>query len=73
MSISPRVIQSGTHVGEFVGIPATGVDATWTIIAIWRIECGKIAEQWSEADGLAFFAQVGLLKWPPIQASLEVE
>ena len=50
--VAARVIQSGTHVGEFVGIPTTGVDSTWTIIAIWRIECGKIAEQWIEVDSI---------------------
>ena len=38
--VAARVIQSGTHVGDFVGIPATGVEARWSVIGIWRIECG---------------------------------
>jgi steroid delta-isomerase-like uncharacterized protein len=59
--VAARVIQSGTHVGDFVGIPATGVDSTWTIIGIWRIECGLIAEQWIEVDSISRLRQLGYL------------
>ena len=68
-----RWIATGTHEGEWEGIAPTGNEITWTGITIFRIECGHIAEEWSEADGLAFFAQMGLLEWPPVQASPEVE
>jgi predicted ester cyclase len=61
-----RVTQSGTQRGDFLGIPATGRHATWTLIGIWRIECGRIAEDRVDSDGLAFFEGIGVLEWPPV-------
>jgi predicted ester cyclase len=37
---------TGTHTGEFLGIAATGKRITVDHVEIWRIEDGKIAEQW---------------------------
>jgi predicted ester cyclase len=38
------------HTGEFQGIPPTGKELMVTGIDIYRIEDGKIVEQWFEAD-----------------------
>ncbi len=54
----------GTHEGEFQGYAATGTPVTWTGINIFRIECGRIAEEWSEVDGLGRLRQLGLLGTP---------
>jgi steroid delta-isomerase-like uncharacterized protein len=48
----------GTHQGEFQGYAATGKPVAWTGINIFRIECGRIAEEWSEVDGLGRVAQL---------------
>jgi steroid delta-isomerase-like uncharacterized protein len=48
----------GTHQGELQGYAPTGKHVTWTGINIFRIECGKIAEEWSELDGLGRVAQI---------------
>jgi steroid delta-isomerase-like uncharacterized protein len=56
-----RITQSGTQTGDFLGVPATGRHATWTIIGIWRIECGKIAEEWVEVDSIGRLRQLGAL------------
>lgn len=48
----------GTQQGEFQGIAPTGKTVTWTGINIFRIECGRIAEEWSEVDGLGRVAQL---------------
>ena len=48
----------GTHQGEFQGYAPTGEHVTWTGINVFRIECGKIAEEWSELDGLGRIAQI---------------
>jgi predicted ester cyclase len=37
---------TGTHTGEFLGIPATGRRITVDHVEIWRIEGDKIVEQW---------------------------
>jgi steroid delta-isomerase-like uncharacterized protein len=53
-----RWTSTGTHEGEFQGMAATGLPVTWTGINIFRIECGLIAEEWSEVDGLGRAAQL---------------
>ena len=35
----------------------SGKPVTWSGINIFRIECGKIAEEWSEVDGVGRIAQ----------------
>ena len=36
----------GTHNGPFFNIPATGREVTYPVLAIYRIEAGRIAEDW---------------------------
>lgn len=48
-----RYTASGTHDGALQDLPATGREATWTGINIFRIECGRIVEIWSEVDALS--------------------
>src|SRR2546422_5450485 len=40
----------GTHLGEFMGIAPTQKVVSWTAIAISRLEGGRIAECWVEAN-----------------------
>lgn len=56
-----RWTATGTHEGEYLGIAATGREATWTGIDVFRIDCGRIAEVWSEADGIGLLRQLGAL------------
>ncbi len=56
-----RWIGHGTHAGEFAGIAPTGNPVTFEGINIFRIECGKIAEVWSELDGIGLLGQMGVL------------
>jgi len=58
-----RVTACGTHEGEFVGIPPTGKQVTWTGITINRFASGKIAETWQSWDALGFMQQ---LTPPPV-------
>jgi predicted ester cyclase len=48
-----RYTATGTHTGPFGRLPPSGRTATWTGINIFRIECGRIAEVWSEVDALS--------------------
>ena len=56
-----RFIGRGTHSGDIeeMGIPATGKAVEVSSIIIWRIEDGKVVEEWQEADMLGFMQQFG--------------
>ncbi len=60
-----RWISFGTHVGDFMGIPPTGKLIRTSGITIFRLEDGKIVEEWSESDMLGMLQQVGALPGPP--------
>jgi len=53
-----RYRATGTHAGEFQGYAPTGKRVSWTGINIYRIECGRIAEVWSEVDAQGRIAQL---------------
>ena len=53
----------GTHLGDALGFKATGKKVAYTGMLIQRFENGKIAEQWTEANLLNLFRQLGLV--PP--------
>jgi steroid delta-isomerase-like uncharacterized protein len=55
-----RAIDRGTHQGEFNGIPATGNKVAFSVIAIFRIEDGKIVEAREEFDMMGFMQQLGM-------------
>ena len=59
-----RATTGGTHKGEFIGIPPTGKQATWTEIFIWRIDGGKAVEMWAELDQLGMMHQLGVMPPP---------
>ena len=52
---------SGTHVGEFMGIPPTGRSFTIAGIDVYRMADGKMAEHWHVVDQLALLGQLGVL------------
>jgi steroid delta-isomerase-like uncharacterized protein len=49
---------TGTHAGDYAGIPATGEAQRWSGIHVFHFACGKITNIWAEADILA---QLGLV------------
>jgi steroid delta-isomerase-like uncharacterized protein len=54
-----RVTMTGTHTGDFWGIPPTGRKVNLTGIYIVRIAAGKIVEHWGEEDGMKVIRQLG--------------
>ena len=54
-----RVTMTGTHTGDFYGIPPTGRRVDLTGIFIVRIANGKIMEHWGEEDGVKVLRQLG--------------
>ncbi|MGZ6299430.1 MAG: ester cyclase [Candidatus Limnocylindria bacterium] len=53
-----RWSHTGTHRGEFLGVPATGKRFTFRGIDVYRILAGKMAEHWNVVDALGFLQQV---------------
>jgi steroid delta-isomerase-like uncharacterized protein len=50
-----------THERDFMGIPATGKQATLTGVAIYRILGGKIQEEWNYSDTQGLMRQLGVV------------
>jgi predicted ester cyclase len=54
----------GTQTGSLFGIPATGRQATFTGIEIYRLENGKVVERWGEFDVFGILQQLGVIPAP---------
>ncbi|MFQ5859851.1 MAG: ester cyclase, partial [Anaerolineae bacterium] len=57
--VTLRLKGSGTHTGEFAGIPPTGNQFSAGWVDVVRVEDGKIAERWGQFDALGFLTQLG--------------
>jgi predicted ester cyclase len=55
-----RVVGRGTHLGEWMGIEPTGREVRLKGINIDRVDRGRIAEHWGEADTIGMLAQMGV-------------
>jgi steroid delta-isomerase-like uncharacterized protein len=53
---------SGTHKGEWLGIPATDKAYKFDAVDIFRVEDGKLAEHWDVLDAYTLFKQLGVVK-----------
>jgi steroid delta-isomerase-like uncharacterized protein len=56
--VAVRGTDRGTHLGEFMGRPATGRQFAMTWIGIYRIRDGKAVEGWLETDTKRFLDQL---------------
>jgi predicted ester cyclase len=62
--LAVRLIFTGTHKGEFMGIAPTGKKVTITDHAFMRFEGGKEVEVWGILDMLSIYQQLGVV--PPM-------
>ena len=61
-----RVTATGTHQGEFAGVPATGARVEAPLIDIMRFDgAGLICEHWGVADMLTLMQQIGAVPAGP--------
>jgi steroid delta-isomerase-like uncharacterized protein len=56
-----RNVVTGTHRGEYMGIPPTGKSVTYNEMFIVRFEGGRIAETWGVVDVLSQMRQLGAI------------
>jgi steroid delta-isomerase-like uncharacterized protein len=59
--IVSRNIVTGTHQGEYMGLPPTGKSVTYNEIFIVRFAGGRIAESWGVVDVLSQMKQLGVI------------
>lgn len=50
---------TATHEGDWLGIPPTGTEATWSGKNVFQIECGKLVMSSSTSDHLSLLTQLG--------------
>lgn len=62
--VATRVTGRGTHLGEFMGIPATGRRVTWTQTHLSRMLDGKMVEHWADVNQLGMLQQLGAIPAP---------
>src|SRR5262249_10364903 len=56
---------TGTHTGEFMGIPASGNAIDFQLVDLCRIHGGQIVEHWGLSDTLTMMQQLGAIPGPP--------
>ena len=59
-----RMTWTGTHEGEFMGIPPTGHRVYLGVFDIVRIADGMIVEHWGLMDNMALMQQIGVMPAP---------
>jgi C-1 hydroxylase len=58
-----RFTGTGTHKGEWLGLPPTGKKMTLKAVQIWRIIDGKVVAKESIGDLLDVFKQLGVIEY----------
>jgi steroid delta-isomerase-like uncharacterized protein len=66
--VAARVTYSGTHQGEFMGIPATGRQAQTAGVDFFRMQDGRQAEHWGGPDMASLLQQLGVISPPNASA-----
>ena len=61
-----RVKLTGTHKGEFMGVPPNGTRVEAQLVDIMRFDgAGLVCEHWGVADMLALMQQLGVVRTGP--------
>jgi len=66
--VMTQCVARGTHLGSWLGIPATGKFISIQMFVVHRFADGVIAEDWVLVDSLGVFQQLGLV--PPSEELL---
>jgi steroid delta-isomerase-like uncharacterized protein len=59
--VAGRNTLTGTHQGEYLGLPPTGKSVTYSEIIIFRFVNGRIAETWGVVDVFSQMKQLGMI------------
>jgi steroid delta-isomerase-like uncharacterized protein len=61
----------GTHDGPFMGLQPTGKNATVSGTSIFRIDDGRIVEQWADWNLMSLMEQLGAATAPRVEAQAQ--
>jgi hypothetical protein len=72
-TVVARLHTTATHVGEFLGLAATGRRIEWDAITMVRVEHDRVVGQWAQPDLFAIYRQIAdfQIMAAPVAASLE--
>jgi steroid delta-isomerase-like uncharacterized protein len=59
--VATRYTMTGTHQGEFMGVPPTGMAISVSGIDIVRFADGRVAEHWGITDQMTLMQQLGVM------------
>jgi steroid delta-isomerase-like uncharacterized protein len=62
--VADHLTGTGTHQGEFLGVPPTGRAVRIQTMETYRIADGQVAEQWVITDVLGVLQQLGVIPLP---------
>ncbi len=62
--VAVRWTATGTHRGEFEGVPPTGKQVTMAGMSLCRMEDSQIHEMWNVWDSLGLMQQIGVALSP---------
>jgi len=62
--VARRTTVTGTHLSDYLGVPATGRPVRYDEVVIMRFADGRITESWAVVDVLAQLRQLGVLGDP---------
>jgi predicted ester cyclase len=57
--VGSRGTITGTHQGDFMGVPPTGRSVSFRYLDLWRIEDGRFVETWVQMDTMGLMQQLG--------------
>jgi steroid delta-isomerase-like uncharacterized protein len=63
--VAVRLNITGTHKGDFQGIPPTGKEVSFDGMDFLTVIDGKIAEEWLNSDIMGLMQQIGAMRGPP--------
>jgi predicted ester cyclase len=63
--VARQLVMTGRHTGSWAGVPPTNRTVSIRMIAIHRVQGGKIVEDWVLVESLGFFQQLGALPDTP--------
>lgn len=63
--IAVRARMTGTHQGDYMGIPATGNTVDVAVFDVMQFRDGRISQHWGVTDAMAMMQQMGVADPPP--------
>lgn len=63
--VATRLTIRGTHLGDFMGIPASGKQVEVSAVSIWHVAEGKLINEWVNWDSLGMMQQLGVIPAAP--------